>query len=209
MKAAVLDILYVSGRAASLLQSHFNDALTVGGRHWKRNDHSRISLYIQGRTARIFVDKYWLHCSAPSLTQDSILYLLLSFRQKNLGFERVWGQMMSDQKSLHFFAPMETKEAIPHRTKGLCNFSQSLLFPPPLRNPSLALCPTHTLVVNVAWKRHYPQRELRDHSLPLKILPHTLIPIALLPCGCACCCNVNVSCKSQRSKPGGVEVIHH
>lgn len=33
MKAAVLDILYVSGRAASLLQSHFNDALTVGGRH--------------------------------------------------------------------------------------------------------------------------------------------------------------------------------
>lgn len=42
----LLLLIYVSGRAASFLQSHCNDSLTVGG------SRSKISLYLQGHAAR-------------------------------------------------------------------------------------------------------------------------------------------------------------
>lgn len=51
MLIRLLLLIYVSGRAASLLQSHFNDSLTVGGSRCRKPNRSKITLYLQGHTA--------------------------------------------------------------------------------------------------------------------------------------------------------------
>lgn len=73
-------LIYVSGRAASLLQSHFNDSLTVGGRHCRKPNHSKnqfIPTRSHGEEPHCsFIDEYCLHSLAPfsSLTYDSIFF---------------------------------------------------------------------------------------------------------------------------------------
>lgn len=103
-------VIYVSGRAASLLHSHSNESLTVGGRRCRKPNRSK-SVYTYKVTSPgtwlSLIDEYCLHSWVPfsSLTCRSIypphLFLPVSFSQsESLGFRGVRGLLMSDQRWL-------------------------------------------------------------------------------------------------------------
>lgn len=107
--------------------------LSVVGR---KPNHSKISLYPQGHTARnltvALIDKYYLHSLAPfsSLTHDSIFFPTSIF---SFSFQTVWKcrGSWSVLPMLCFFGPRETKmqaHTVTLWTSGLYNFYHSLLF---------------------------------------------------------------------------------
>lgn len=112
MLIRLLLLIYVSGRAASLLQSHFNDSLTVGGSRCRKPNRSKITLYLQGHTASkplcsllmniAFLPWLLFSCSLFIPFSSSQLFLPpppIPFRLcESLGFKGAWGQPMFDQR---------------------------------------------------------------------------------------------------------------
>lgn len=99
----------MSGRAASLLQSHSNDSLTVGGTGCRKPNHSKISLYLQGHAAHCsllmniaFIPWLLFPLSLFIPFSSSLTYFLpFPFRRcERPGFRDAWGQSMSDQRWL-------------------------------------------------------------------------------------------------------------
>lgn len=109
MLIRLLVLIYVSGRAASLLQSHFNDSL-----RWQtlQKTKPQQNLFIPTRS-----HSEEAHCSlliniafipwvlSPHLLMMPFsvphLFFPVSFRQcESLGFRGAWGQLMSDQRWL-------------------------------------------------------------------------------------------------------------
>lgn len=177
----LLLLIYVSGGAARLLQSHSNDSLTVGGSHCSKPIPSK-SAYDHKVTPlphplRLIVE-YCLHCSPPFLSVAHHFIYSPSPVSCSRCFQGAWGQLMSDQRWL-FFCQGETKRPAHTATLwtgGLCNFYYSLL--PFSSIHSVPGAPSHASAGNVASKRHHPQQKLGDHSLQREYSP---IPSSQFP----------------------------
>lgn len=124
MLIRLLVLIYVLGRAASLLQSHFNDSL-----RWQalqKTKPQQKSVYThkvtRQRTSLFFSDKYCRHSFSfrplllmiPFSSTCLLLFLSFTFLFQTVWkhfFKGVWGQVMSDQRC--FFWRQERQRCQP------------------------------------------------------------------------------------------------
>lgn len=159
-----------------------------GGRHCGKPNRSKISLYPRGHAARNLAGFIGNAVFNPSFLSHSLTcgssffpspiffsFLFLSDAVKSCSFGGARGQLVSDQRLLFFSFQHRTRQRR-RPTQLHCEPESCVIFthcpPSPPSSVHPLLCPSHTLVGNVASKRRHPQQK----SQRLQSNHKTLLP---------------------------------
>lgn len=170
--------------------------ILLGSRHWRKPTTAKsvythkvtqwTSLFFMINIAFSFAS-FFSHTYYPIFFPSPIFILCHSDGVKALALEVCGGSWCLTRGV--FFAPRETNmqaHTVTLWTRGLCNFYHSMLFFS--SSPQSIPCPVPLPNIGrkCSLKASSPTTESQRSQSATKILPHIMIPIPSLPCGCGC-----------------------